>query len=175
MSREAMKLALLALKTATAVNDREVRLQAESIVALKEALAEEPAQPEPVDSAEKAGAYMDARLWEFIDMAAAWPEAKPDTRTWDHVLVYAPNQEPKCGAIIEVFGKDWRLEYMSLPVGKHKLYTQQYTYTTPSAQRKPLTDEQIRKAVNGAGIMFTAPDIKVARAIEAAHGIKDEK
>jgi len=46
-----------------------------------------------------------------------------------------PEQEPKCGAIIEVFGKDWRLEYLSLPVGKHKLYTQQYTYTTPP-QRK---------------------------------------
>jgi hypothetical protein len=40
---------------------------------------------------------------------------------------------PKCGAIIEVFDKDWRLQYLSLPVGKHKLYTQQYTYTTPPA------------------------------------------
>jgi hypothetical protein len=84
-----------------------------------------------------------------------------------------PEQEPKCGAIIEVFGKDWRLEYLSLPVGKHKLYTQQYTYTTPEqepvafektvcpfctsewvtaeqhdrnvdrVERKPLTDEEI--------------------------------
>ena len=51
--------------------------------------------------------------------------------------------EPKCGAIIEVFGKDWRLDYMSLPVGKHKLYTQQYTYTAP--QRREwvgLTEEE---------------------------------
>ena len=47
-------------------------------------------EQEPVDSAEKASAYLDARLWEFIDMAAAWPEAKPDSRTWGHVLVYAP-------------------------------------------------------------------------------------
>ena len=46
-----------------------------------------------------------------------------------------PEQEPKCGAIIEVFGKDWRLEYLSLPVGKHKLYTQQYTYI-PSPKQK---------------------------------------
>ena len=38
--------------------------------------------------------------------------------------------EPKCVAIVEVFGKDWRLDYMSLPVGKHNLYAQQYTYTT---------------------------------------------
>jgi hypothetical protein len=48
-----------------------------------------------------------------------------------------PEQEPKCGAIIEVFGKDWRLEYMSLPVGKHKLYTQQYIYTAPQPQMHP--------------------------------------
>jgi hypothetical protein len=78
---------------------------------------------------------------------------------------------PKCGAIIEVFGKDWRLDYMSLPVGKHKLYTQQYTYTAP-AQRKPLTEEEIERAcvpLGAAMLSFT----EVARAIEAAHGIKE--
>jgi hypothetical protein len=48
-----------------------------------------------------------------------------------------PAQEPKCAVIIEVFGKDWRLEYMSLPVGKHKLYTQQYIYTAPQSQMQP--------------------------------------
>jgi hypothetical protein len=48
-----------------------------------------------------------------------------------------PKKEPKCGAIIEVFGKDWRLDYMSLPVGKHKLYTQQYIYTAPQPQMQP--------------------------------------
>lgn len=46
-----------------------------------------------VDSNEKASAFMEARLWEFIDMAAAWPKAKPDSRIWDHVLVYAPKKE----------------------------------------------------------------------------------
>jgi hypothetical protein len=45
-------------------------------------------------------------------------------------------QEPKCVAIIEVFGKDWKLEYMSLPVGKHRLYTQQYNYISQT-QRQP--------------------------------------
>jgi hypothetical protein len=45
----------------------------------------------------------------------------------------APVQETRCAVIVEVFGKDWRLDYMSLPVGKHKLYTQQYVYTTPTA------------------------------------------
>ena len=65
-------------------------------------------------------------------------------------LDYEPAQQepvaPKCGAIIEVFGHDWRLDYMSLPVGKHKLYTQQYTYTTPQPAQRTwvgLTDEEI--------------------------------
>jgi len=67
-----------------------------------------------------------------------------------------PEQEPvapKCGAIIEVFGKDWRLEYMSLPVGKHKLYTQQYTYISPPAQRTwvGLTDEERKLVRNSVG------------------------
>jgi len=77
--------------------------------------------------------------------------------------------EPKCVAIVEVFEKDWRLDYMALPVGKHKLYAQQYTYTTPS-QRKPLTDEEI-SAIDWKS-NETLHDF--ARAIEAAHGIKGE-
>ncbi len=89
-----------------------------------------------------------------------------------------PEQEPKCGAIIEVFGKDWRLEYLSLPVGKHKLYTQQYTYTTPP-QRKPLSDEEIRYALESEFLGSDEKrnwqdDLQIARAIEAAHGIKGE-
>jgi hypothetical protein len=85
----------------------------------------------------------------------------------------AEKAQPKCGAIIEVFGKDWRLEYMSLPVGKHKLYTQQYEYTAPP-QRKPLTDEEtcrIKAQIKGTlDVQF----VVFARAIEAAHGIKEK-
>jgi len=87
-----------------------------------------------------------------------------------------PVQEPKCVAIVEVFGKDWRLEYMSLPVGRHKLYTQQYTYTTPP-QRKPLSDAQMRtccEAMDAEPLAEGWPElIKFARAIERAHGIKE--
>jgi hypothetical protein len=57
-----------------------------------------------------------------------------------------PEQEPV--AIVEVFGKDWRLEYMSLPVGKHNLYTQQYIYTTPPKHTwVGLTDEEMMDAI----------------------------
>jgi hypothetical protein len=53
----------------------------------------------------------------------------------------AEKQEPRCAVIVEVFGKDWRLDYMSLPVGKHRLYTQEYVYTTPpAAQQEPVWD-----------------------------------
>jgi len=79
--------------------------------------------------------------------------------------------EPVPVAIVEVFGKDWRLDYMALPVGKHKLYAQQYTYTTPP-QRKPLTEEEITEIFSTTkGLDFY---LNFARAIEAAHGIKGE-
>jgi len=67
---------------------------------------------------------------------------------------------------------------MALPVGKHKLYAQQYTYTTPP-QRKPLTDEEIQDALEAEFLGCDTKrnwqdDLRVARAIEAAHGIKGE-
>jgi len=61
----------------------------------------------------------------------------------------AEKMEPRCAVIVEVFGKDWRLDYMSLPVGKHKLYTQNYVYTTPP--QRPwvgLTQEEVEQFHN---------------------------
>jgi hypothetical protein len=87
----------------------------------------------------------------------------------------AEKQEPRCAVIVEVFGKDWRLDYMSLPVGKHRLYTQEYVYTTPpAAQRKPLTDERVWELAANC-LDSVAGRIQFARAIEAAHGITGEK
>lgn len=81
-------------RTPSTLRDSEVRGEAhKAITALRERLTQP--EQEPVDSAEKAEAYLDARLWEFIDMAAAWPEAKPDPRIWGHVMVYAPKQPSK--------------------------------------------------------------------------------
>jgi hypothetical protein len=87
----------------------------------------------------------------------------------------AAQQEPRCAVIVEVFGKDWRLDYMSLPVGKHKLYTQQYVYTTPpAAQRQSLTDERVWELAANC-LDSVAGRLQFARAIEAAHGITGEK
>ena len=87
--------------------------------------------------------------------------------------------EPRCAVIVEVFGKDWRLDYMSLPVGKHRLYTQEYVYTTPpAAQRQPLTDEQRRNIVRANKMRHDSDEIDpygVIDDVEAAHGITGEK
>jgi len=61
----------------------------------------------------------------------------------------APVQEPRCAVIVEVFGTDWRLDYMSLPVGKHKLYTQQYVYTTPPAAQPAPVQEPVACVIDG--------------------------
>ncbi len=55
-----------------------------------------PVAQQTVTNDEQASAYLEARLWEFIDMAGMWPKAKPDPRTWAHVMVYAPPaQQPQ--------------------------------------------------------------------------------
>jgi hypothetical protein len=101
--RELMQQALEAMEYADACLKKQLTtktkheyaqdLLLEAGTALRERLTQP--EQEPVDSAEKAEAYLDARLWEFIDMAAAWPEAKPDPRIWGHVMVYAPKQPSK--------------------------------------------------------------------------------
>jgi hypothetical protein len=78
--------------------------------------------------------------------------------------------EPKCVAIVEVFGKDWRLDYMALPVGKHKLYAQQYTYTTPPQRTwVGLTEKDICEAAikSQEGISPRDDTLRFAIAIEA--------
>ena len=129
--REALKLALEALEEAWyhvgtfQPTEKAIDLYDEARTAIKETLA----QPEQNQFNPDWDA-MAVMVEEQQRMAKRIEELEAQTE-----------QEPKCGAIIEVFGKDWRLEYMSLPVGKHKLYTQQYTYTPPQRTWVGLTDE----------------------------------
>lgn len=44
----------------------------------------------PICDESTAAAYMESRLWEFIDMAAIWGTSKIDSRIWDHVKAYTP-------------------------------------------------------------------------------------
>lgn len=78
------------------------------------------------------------------------------------------SQEPV--AVWELFEDGWDSiadpEWMeSLPIGT-KLYTH-------PPQRKPLTDEQIVLIVGECAASHQHTDIHFARAIEAAHGIKE--
>jgi hypothetical protein len=71
---------------------------------------------------------------------------------------------------VEVFAKDWRLDYMSLPVGKHRLYTQEYVYTTPLAAQRQwvgLTDEDFENAFQETYIMGDSDLQDFAKVIEA--------
>jgi len=87
---------------------------------------------------------------EFVCMECdEWTEdhITPAMKSLRQAIEQAEKQEPNCVVIVEVFKKDWRLEYMSLPVGRHKLYAQQYLYTTPQPQREwvGLTDAEIEE------------------------------
>ena len=63
---------------------------------------------------------------------------------------------------------DWELGLFKLPDGEHTLYA-----ASPAAQRQPLTDEQMKLlwAEYGYRSAMCKP---FARAIEAAHGIKEK-
>ena len=130
MNEELLTLALEALEWEEAQTAYPSRMMTNAITALREALAEQPAQQEPVAGL-LVGQDSDGR---YVSIAA---KAYADT----------------------------------LPLGEYKLYT------SPPAERKPLTDEQIDAAVKA----WFENDIVVGRqpfakrmraAIEAAHGIK---
>jgi hypothetical protein len=77
-------------------------------------------------------------LFDKIDERGAspldWPEydalraalAEPEPTIKESII---DQREPTCVARIEVLGKSWRLDYLSLPVGMHELYAHTYTYS----------------------------------------------
>ena len=188
--REALKLALEALKYPLNQShenfnvDMAELLAHRAITAIEEALAQPEQEPvvwmyqnkstHEVRFQKYMRSFVDHSAWYEIPLYSE-PLANQEKTSGSPIKEALPQQEqePRCGAIIEVFGKDWRLDYMSLPVGKHKLYTQQYTYNTPP-QRKPLTDEEIILIVAECASSHQHTDIHFARAIERAHGIKGE-
>ena len=56
----------------------------------------QPKEPLVINSQEKASEFIEKTLWEVIDVAAMFPKAKPDPRTWEHLMVYSPQpKEPE--------------------------------------------------------------------------------
>ena len=87
-------------------------------------------------------------------------------------LLAQPEQEPVTWRykIVDVFGRPaWTLK---TPKSDTQVLESQPLYTTPP-QRKPLTDEEIILIVADCASSHQHTDIHFARAIEAAHGIKE--
>ena len=96
----------------------------------------------------------------------------------DELRIVLPNQqEPYCWTWdVWVSGGKWRAEY-GWEKPTEKVVNLQPLYTTPT-QHKPLSDEEIYKASTQAGMQehymgFHSGFIRFARAIEAAHSIKE--
>lgn len=154
MSKEAMKLALEALKQIDEAMPFPVAKLAQA--ALREALAEQPAQQEPM-------AWMDGyrNIYSLEEKAAGCPEATI-------ALVPMANHKKTSGSPIKelncICGAVWEGdELVHLP--------------RPPAQRKPLTDEDCTRIYNEAnGITTKNPPItteRIFKAMRAAHGIKE--
>ena len=129
-----------------------------------------------VDSDERASAYMNARLWEFIDMSACFPKAKPDLRIWDHVLIYAPKPERTEQEPVAWMWDDKRNETNSWTrvcctrKPDDSVYVKNVAplYTTPP-KREPLSESEIAVIWGDSDY-----DVAVVRRIEKAHGIGGE-
>ena len=88
-----------------------------------------------------------------------------------------PEQKPVAYINVEERKLEWAYKYMSWDTPTVVNLPKIPLYTTPP-QRKPLSDEEIYKASTEAGMQehymgFHSGFIRFARAIEAAHGIKE--
>ena len=165
MSKEAMKLALGDLQAGRVGNAMQI---------LREALAEQPAQQEPV-----AWRYDLKRGGSFEGVSTEYSRVKLSIgENWTPLYTSPPAQQ-KPVAVVQALPMGHGqtdmhyAECQSLPVGT-------LLYTAPPAQRKPLTRQQINQMMADAGWQNSAirqADLdkveKVVRAIEAAHGIKE--
>lgn len=62
--------------------------------AIECAVCDNTGQVSPGITAKTASSFLEKYLWDFIDLAAAFPECHPDDRTWGHVLAYMPEHIP---------------------------------------------------------------------------------
>lgn len=84
------------------------------------------------------------KLCDYLECNDASMEAQRKAAAFIRKTLAQPEQGPECVAVINVLGNDWKLEQLSLPVGKHRLYAQQYTYTTlPKREWVGLTDDEL--------------------------------
>ena len=231
---EALKLALEALEWINRVNAMEYEYQQkarESLNAIYEALAEQPAQqqvPERmkpfvqrhhITSAEFTAFHVGFccgeefnkqpaqqkpvawRAWFDADNGARWlfslwPEEERLDVEWQPLYTSPPAQPQQEPVAFDVVCHDCGGDGFDRQDSNYRCavcdglgYVEKLLYTSPPAQRKPLTDEQILRLVPGLQDCLCDPwdynnsgddyasipkdMIRLARAIEAAHGIKE--
>ena len=137
------------------------------------ALAEQPAQQEPADTAKIAAQILTYLGFSQDESIHPGADRRRDTVAMmiENAAPQPAQQEPVASLLV---GQDSDGRYVSiaakvhadtLPLGEHKLYT------TPP-QRKTLTDEQVAALLEDCiGSLPVAK--RLIRAVEAAHGIKE--
>ena len=155
MTKEAMKLALEALEVATTplAKDRQEVLRAQS--ALREALAEQPVQQEPVSDRENA--IIRFALHQFMSNAYSHMNAAAQDKDSRHYTVSA----------VEKFAKDAK---------DAEALLSRLQFKAPQPPQRTwvgLTDEEIERCMKQAYATVQGRNLEhaFARAIEAAHGI----
>ena len=174
MSKEAIKLALEALEQIARITGARWALEnsyaghLEAITALREALAEQPAQDDP-DLQDKdpelveQPAQQEPVAWHGYDLDGM-------VEAFDRVIqAHYNSKQPFHSPVDSDAQMALRILRGFIPSMKR--------YTSPPAQRKPLTDEDCTRIYNEAnGITIKNPPItteRIFKAMRAAHGIKE--
>jgi len=149
MSKQAMKLALEAMESKDTWGSSTREAKERAITALREALAEQPAQ---------GCDYCNHPLYVGIKCKNCGREQ--------------PAQQEPVAVVSGYYGG----QCVILPIDPARIFNSNTPlYTSPPAQRKPLTDEQI-KAIHNELCGTVGSDYEtISRAIEAAHGIGEKK
>jgi hypothetical protein len=196
MTKEAMKLALEALETSMYPQQK----QLQAITALREALAEQPAQQEP-----KINIYRSFEQWKSgnvlehgVPRTEHYSEAQLDLveMGWNYGYDAGRAVEQALDKKAEnarELGLDYEPVWGGGPTNKDyedaMRQRRLHQLTSPPAQRKPLTDEEIDLLINGRGDeddddyieptgdgfgLTDADLVRLVRRVEAAHGIKEK-
>lgn len=187
---EAMKLALEALIAATPVKAKDPQLQAYAIVALREALAEQPAHLDwtdkmTIDVPDQELYKAQPAQQEPFDHVAAANSALNQAQNRSYQIASAAQQEPFGPVTVRRLSQRFENhadQYRFYPTRQSPYLDNMdecyAVYTRPQSMT-PLTDEQFQDICNRlsrqGGWDGDGWDLALKEAIEAAHGIGEKK
>jgi hypothetical protein len=156
---EALALALEALEKLWLLGDQAGAIAGPAITAIKQ--AQEPVELED-DMLDAAISWCDSNGINVLE-----PEQLASLVNSLFVTVRDASeqaQEPPTNAALKIIvrERDWTIDYLSLPVGKHELFTKNYTYNAApkQAEPKPRTIDLGRYAGTYGGTLPTPPEAK---------------